>query len=80
MGLMPIRKSSKLDWCDLFGEPEGWSELQARARSEHDARKLKAIIAEMNRLLGECEKKANGNQAPRPALRRGSAKWTSIDE
>jgi hypothetical protein len=62
------------------GEPEGWRELQERARRERDPRKLEAIIAEMNRLLTECEKKAAAGEAPRPTSRRGSVKPTSINE
>jgi hypothetical protein len=61
-----------IEWPDLFREPEGWRELQERARKERDPRKLEAIIAEMNRLLTEREQKAgNGNgKRPRTTSRR----------
>ncbi len=75
---MPGAKFSESEWPP--GEPEGWRELQERARSEQDPRKLEAIIAEMNRLLSECEKKAAAVEAPRPTSRRGSVKPTSITE
>ncbi|MGO8987218.1 MAG: hypothetical protein ACLPHI_00590 [Terriglobales bacterium] len=55
---MPNEKSGDADYPDLPGEPEGWRELQERARKERDPRKLEAIIGEMNRLLSESEKKA----------------------
>lgn len=58
------------EWPDFFEEPEGWRELQERARSEQDPRKLEAIIAEMNQLLTECENKVKGMEAqsvPRPS-------------
>jgi hypothetical protein len=55
---MPRAKFSAADWPDLFEEPAAWRELQERARSEPDPRKLEVIIAEMNRLLSEYEKKA----------------------
>jgi hypothetical protein len=42
--------------------------------------KLEAIIAEMNRLLTECEKKAAAGEAPRPTSKRGSVKPTSTTE
>ncbi len=77
---MPGAESSKPDWPDLFEEPEGWSELQQRARSEQDPRKLEAIIAEMNRLLSEREKRAAAGEAPGPTSRRGSIGPTSITE
>ena len=56
---MPKGKSSKLDWVETSAEPEKWRELQEQARNERDPRKLEAIIAEMNQLLAECEKKAS---------------------
>ena len=65
---------------DLFGEPEGWRELQERARNERDPRKLEAIIAEMNRLLSELEKRAAVAEAARPTSRHSSVKPTSITE
>ena len=69
---MPRRKPREIDWPDI--EPEGWRELQERARNERDPRKLEAIIAEMNQLLTECEKKAADGKGPRPTSRRGSPK------
>jgi len=77
---MPGAKFGESDWPDLFGEPEGWRELQERARNERDPRKLEAIIAEMNRLLSELEKRAAAVEAARPTSRRGSVKPTSITE
>jgi hypothetical protein len=76
---MPKEKPGDLDWHDLHGEPEGWRELQERARSEQDPRKLEAIIAEMNQLLTECEKKAADGKGPH-STSRGSVKPTSITE
>jgi hypothetical protein len=55
-------------------EPPGWRELQERAKSERDPRKLEAIIAEMNRLLTECEKRAGNGNVSRPTSRSGKAK------
>jgi hypothetical protein len=55
---MPGPNSDVPDWVGVSGEPEGWRELQERARNELDSRKLEAIIAEMNRLLSEREKQA----------------------
>jgi hypothetical protein len=75
---MPRAKFGESEWPP--GEPDGWRELQERARSEQDPRKLEAIIAEMNRLLGECEKEAAAGEAPRPTSRRGSVKPTSFNE
>jgi hypothetical protein len=77
---MPRTKPGESDWPDLPGEPEGWRELQERAKSERDPRKLEAIIAEMNRLLSECEKRAAAGEAPRPTYPRGGVKPTSIPE
>jgi hypothetical protein len=74
---MPRDKRSEADWSELPGEPEGWRELQERARNERDPRKLEAIIAEMNRLLNECEKKAAALEAP-PAQPKISRKLSSI--
>jgi hypothetical protein len=73
-------KFSESEPPDFHGEPEGWRELQERARNERDTRKLEAIIEEMNRLLTECEKKAAGGNGRRPTSRRGSVKPTSITE
>ena len=77
---MPKTKFGESDLPNLPGEPEGRRELQERARNERDPRKLEAIIAEMNRLLGECEKRAAAGETPRPASGRGLVKPTSIPE
>ena len=77
---MPRPKFSGAKPPDLPGGPEGWRELQQRARSEPDPRKLEVIIAEMNRLLTECEKKAAAGEIPDLALRRGSVKPISTRE
>ena len=77
---MPEAKFKAPDWPDLFEEPEGWRELQEQARSERDPRKLEAIIAEMNRLLSEREKRAAVGGAPDPTPRRCSVKPTSMTE
>jgi hypothetical protein len=77
---MPGRKFGESEWPDFPGEPEGWRELQERARRARDPKELEAIIAEMNRLLSECEKKAAADEEPRPTSRRGSIKPTSIPE
>ncbi|HKM47327.1 MAG TPA: hypothetical protein VJX69_07050 [Terriglobales bacterium] len=77
---MPGAKFGESEWPDIPGEPEGWRELQERARSERDPIKLEAIIAEMNRLLSECEKKAAAGEAPRPTSRRGGVKPASTTE
>jgi hypothetical protein len=73
-------KLGQSDWPDLFGEPEAWRDLQEQARNERDPKKLEAIIAEMNRLLGECEKKAAAGEAPRPTVRNGQDKLASNPE
>jgi hypothetical protein len=77
---MPRAKFSKSEWPDLPGEPEGWRELQERAQSERDPRKLEAVIEEMNRLLTECEKRAVAGEGLRRTSRRGSSKQTSRAE
>jgi len=77
---MAGKKFGESEWPDLPGEPEGWRKLQERARRARDPKELEAIIAEMNRLLSECEKKATADEAPRPTTRRGSIKPTSIPE
>lgn len=51
----------------LPGEPEGWRELQQRARNARNGKELEAIIAEMNRLLTEIEKRAATGDVPHPA-------------
>jgi hypothetical protein len=61
---MPGGKFGESEWPNLSGEPEGWRELQERAQSEQDPRKVEVIIAEMNRLLTECEKKAAADERP----------------
>jgi len=58
-------KLGGVDWPDLFEELEGWRDLQERARNEPDPKKLEKIIAEMNQLLTECEKKAADGERPR---------------
>ena len=73
-------KIGQSDWPDLFDEPEAWRDLQEQARNERDPKKLEAIIAEMNRLLGECEKKAAAGEAPRPTFRNGHDKLASNPE
>jgi hypothetical protein len=77
---MPGTKFGETSWPDFPGEPEGWRELQERARNERDPRKLEAIIAEMNRLLSECEKRAAASEVPYRISRRGSVKQSSITE
>jgi len=77
---MAKTKFSESERPVLPGEPEGWRALQQRAQSEQDPKKLEAIIAEMNRLLSECEKKAAAGEAPEPTSRRGSVKQSSITE
>ena len=80
---MPGAKFKGPDWPDLPGEPEGWRDLQERAQNEQNPRKLEAIIAEMNRLLSECEKKAAAGEAPpQPSSLPGTVKPkpTSIPE
>jgi len=64
----------------LDGEPEGWRELQKRARNAKDGRELGAIIAEMNQLLTQCEKRAAAADALHPAPGRGGEKRTPSDE
>lgn len=77
---MPEAKFGESEWPNLPGEPEGWRELQERARSAKDPRELDAIIGEMNRLLTECEKKAAAGEAPHPTPRRDSGKQTPSAE
>jgi hypothetical protein len=77
---MPKTKFGESDLPNFPEEPEGWRELQERARNERDPRKLEAIIAEMNRLLGECEKRAAAGETTDPTSRRGSVKPTLIPE
>jgi len=73
-----VRKTTSdgVDWPDLFGEPEVWRELQERARNERDPRKLETIIAEMNQLLAEYEKRAGNGNSPHSTSRRGQVKTT----
>jgi hypothetical protein len=42
----------------LPNEPKGWRKLQRMAQRENDPQKLASIIARMNRLLDQHEKKA----------------------
>ena len=80
-GLMRDAKFSSGDWPDYFEEPEHWRQLQERARSERDPRKLEAIIAEMNQLLTDFENKAKGNHRQRTASpRRTSPKQAPLNE
>jgi hypothetical protein len=69
---MSDKKTAVVDWCEILSEPEGWDELQERAQSERDPRKLEAIIAEMNALLSECEKSAANGSGGRPTSRRSN--------
>ena len=78
--LMPKPKFRGSVPPDTSGEPEGWSELQERARKERDPRKLEELIAEMNRLLSECEKRAVAGEMPHPTSRRGSVKQIQFRE
>ncbi len=77
---MPGARFGGAEWPDLFEEPERWRELQERARSEQDPGKLEAIIAEMNRLLSEYEKKATAGEMPRTTSERSSVKPILITE
>jgi hypothetical protein len=72
-------ESGEADWSDFRNEPEAWRQLQEQARSERDPKKLEAIIAEMNRLLTELEKEANG-KGTHPRSRRGVRKPTPSGE
>lgn len=64
----------------LPGEPEGWRELQERARKARDPKELDAIITEMNRLLSECEKKAARGEGPYAGSPPGRGKQSSTNE
>jgi len=81
---MPGSEDGGIEWPDLPDEPEGWRELQKRARNEPDPRKLEAIIAEMNELLSEHEKRAaagaTANEATQPASPPDKAKPRSSSE
>ena len=77
---MRAKKSSGFIPPDLPGEPEGWRELQERARQEKDSAKLEAIIAEMNQLLAECERKATNGNGRRLTSRRGIPKRALVEE
>jgi hypothetical protein len=76
---MPGGKFGESERPDIPGEPEGWRELQERARDERDPRKLEAIIAEMNQLLSECEKKAVAAKRPPSPSRQDRPKQSSIE-
>jgi len=54
-------------------EPTGWRDLQERAQRETDPKKLAQIIDEMNRLLTEQERKAEGRKR-----RRGKGSCSAI--
>jgi hypothetical protein len=56
---MTATQSKPSEWPRIPDEPEGWRELQALAKSERDPRKLEAIIAEMNQLLAEWERRSS---------------------
>ena len=77
---MPGAEFDESEQPILPGEPEGWRELQNRARSARNARELDSVIAEMNRLLAECEKKSAAGQAMPTPSQHGSEKQTSSDE
>ncbi|MGA2353793.1 MAG: hypothetical protein ABSG02_04805 [Terriglobales bacterium] len=77
---MPGSNDGGIEWPNLPDEPEGWRELQKRARNEPDPKKLEAIIAEMNELLSEHEKRAAANEAPQPASPPNKAKPPSNPE
>jgi len=62
------------------GEPEGWRDLQKKARSAQTLKELDVILAEMNRLLAECEKKAAASEAPHSTVVRGDEKQTPNDK
>jgi hypothetical protein len=55
---MRKEKLPKPEWPDLFDEPRKWRELQESARRETNPEKLEQIVAEMNHLLTEYEKRA----------------------
>jgi hypothetical protein len=59
---MTATTSERQEWPRIAEEPEGWRELQARAKNERNPKKLEAIIAEMNQLLTECERRAATSQ------------------
>jgi hypothetical protein len=74
---MPGSKFGESELPGLPGEPEGWRELQERARNARDPKQLDAIIADMNRLLSECEKKAPRREGPYAGFPPGSGKQNS---
>jgi 23S rRNA maturation mini-RNase III len=51
-------------------EPPGWRTLQEKAQRERDPKKLAALIDEMNRLLTEHEKAAQGRRKNRASKTR----------
>ncbi len=61
---MPGKEFDEYELPRLPDEPEGWRELQKKARNAQSLKELDAILAEMNRLLAECEKKAAAAEAP----------------
>lgn len=74
---MPGREPDETDPPRLPDEPEGWRELQKKARNAQSLKELDAILAEMNQLLAECEKKAAAAEAPPSAVPRGDEKQTT---
>jgi 23S rRNA maturation mini-RNase III len=57
----------------LPDEPKGWRKLQEKAKQEKDPKKFAAIIDEMNRLLAEREKAAEGREKNSSEPKRRSA-------
>jgi hypothetical protein len=74
---MPKAKFGQSGPPDLPGEPEGWRELQERARNAPNSIELDAIITEMNRLLAECERSASSGEGGLPGSPRGGPKLNS---
>ena len=64
----------------LPGEPDGWRELQKKARSAQTLKELDSILAQMNKLLTECEKNAEAGGAPHPAAQPNDKKHKSKDQ
>jgi hypothetical protein len=62
---MTATKSKPPEWPRIPDEPEGWRELQTRAKNERDPKKLEVIIAEMNQLLADCERRASSTNLDR---------------
>jgi hypothetical protein len=77
---MPKPNFGETGTPNLPEEPEGWRILQERARNARDPRELEAVIAEINQLLTESERKASGGEGPPPGSRRRSAKHNSTTD